>query len=155
MALNILTLRIKVSAVSWCKERERGRKKKQKKKHHRVHEYECTHGILGARRKACWDGMGNSKSNSWTGPWRIYDTFLLCVLVTQSCPTLCDPMHCSPSGSSVHEIFQTRKLEWVSISFSRGSSQPRDRTWVSCTAGRFFINWATREAHIFTSAVQL
>ena len=68
------------------------------------------------------------------------------VLVAQSCPTLCDPMDCSPPGSSVHEIFQARILEWVAISFSRGSSQPRDWTQVSCTAGRFFTDWATREA---------
>ena len=44
---------------------------------------------------------------------------------------------------SVHEIFQARILEWVAISFSRGSSQPRNQTWVSCTAGRFFTNWTT------------
>ena len=58
--------------------------------------------------------------------------------VAQSCPTLCDPMDCSPPGSSVHGILQARILEWVAISFSRGSSQPRDRTQVSCIAGRFF-----------------
>ena len=58
--------------------------------------------------------------------------------VTQSCPTLCDPMDCSLPGSSVHGIFQARVLEWVVISFSRGSSQPRDQTQVSCTAGRRF-----------------
>ena len=58
--------------------------------------------------------------------------------VTQSCPTLCDPMDCSLPGSSVHGIFQARVLEWVAISFSRGSSQPRDQTQVSCTAGRRF-----------------
>ena len=46
--------------------------------------------------------------------------------VAQSCPTLCDPMDCSPPGSSVHGIFQARVLEWVAISFSRGSSQPKD-----------------------------
>ena len=46
--------------------------------------------------------------------------------VAQSCPTLCDPMDCSPPGSSVHGIFQARILEWVAISFSRGSSPPRD-----------------------------
>ena len=56
------------------------------------------------------------------------------VLVTQSCPTLCDPMDCSPLGSSVHGILQARILEWVAISFSRGSSSPRDWTWVSHTA---------------------
>ena len=58
---------------------------------------------------------------------------------------LCDPMDCSPPGSSVQEVFQARMLEWVAISFSRGSFQPRDWTWVSCTAGRFFTDWATRE----------
>ena len=68
------------------------------------------------------------------------------VLVTQSCLTLCDPMNCSPPGSCVHEIFQARILEWVAISFSRESSQPRDQTQVSSTAGRFFTDWATREA---------
>ena len=74
--------------------------------------------------------------------------FLLCtcsVLVTQSCLTLCDPMDCSPPGSSVHGILQARILEWVSIHFSRGSSWPTDRTQVSCIAGRFFTVWATRK----------
>ena len=46
--------------------------------------------------------------------------------VAQLCPTLCDPMDCSPPGSSVHGISQERILEWVAISSSRGSSQPRD-----------------------------
>ena len=67
--------------------------------------------------------------------------------VTQLCPTLCDPMDCSPPGSSVHGIFQARVLEWIAISFARGSSWPRDRTRVSCTAGRCFTVWATRESH--------
>ena len=44
------------------------------------------------------------------------------------------------SGSSVHQIFQARILEWIAISFSRGSSQPWDGTWVSCTTGRFFTD---------------
>ena len=64
----------------------------------------------------------------------------------QSCPTLCDPMDCGLPGSSVHGILQARTLEWLAISFSRGSSRPRDRTQVSCIAGRFFTLWATREA---------
>ena len=51
-------------------------------------------------------------------------------------------------GSSIHGIFQARVLEWVAISFSRGSSQPRDRTWVSHTAGRRFTLWTTREGSI-------
>ena len=66
--------------------------------------------------------------------------------VAQLCPTLCDPMDCSPPGSSIHGIFQERVLEWGAISFSRGSSQPRDWTQVSRTAGRRFTVWATREA---------
>ena len=49
----------------------------------------------------------------------------------------CDPMDCSPPGSSVHGILQARTLEWVAIPFSRGSFQPRKRTLVSCTAGRW------------------
>ena len=56
--------------------------------------------------------------------------------VAQSCPTLCNPMDCSLPGSSVHGILQARILEWVAISFSRGSSRPRDRTQVSCIVGR-------------------
>jgi len=64
-------------------------------------------------------------------------------------------MDYSLPGSSVHGIFQTRVLEWVAISFSRGSSQPRDGTRVSRTAGRCFTIWATREAHHIFSALTL
>ena len=60
------------------------------------------------------------------------------VLVSQSCPTLCDPMDCSSPGLSVHGILQARILEWVAIPFRRGSSRPRDQTQVSCIAGKFF-----------------
>ena len=66
--------------------------------------------------------------------------------VAQSCSTLCDPMDYSPPGSSIHGIFQARVLEQVAFPFSRGSSRPRDQTWVSCIAGRHFTIWATREA---------
>ena len=68
--------------------------------------------------------------------------------VSQSCLTLCDPMDCSLPGSSVHGILQARVLEWVAISFSRGSSQPRDWTRVSHIEGRCFNLWATREARL-------
>ena len=68
------------------------------------------------------------------------------VKVAQLSPTLCDPMDCSPPGSSVHGILQARVLEWVAMPFSRGSSQLRDRTQVSCIAGDFFTVWAAREA---------
>ena len=68
------------------------------------------------------------------------------MLVAQSYLILCDPMDCSPPGSSVLGILQARILEWVAIPLSRGSSRPRDQTWVSCIAGRFFTICATREA---------
>ena len=63
---------------------------------------------------------------------------VLC-LVVQSGLTLCDPMDCSPPSSSVHGIFQASILEWVAMPSSRGSSQPRDQTQVSCITGRFFV----------------
>ena len=66
-----------------------------------------------------------------------FDVILLKVKVTQSCPTLCDPMDLTVCG-----ILQARILEWVAFPFSRGSSQPRNRTGVSCIAGGFFTNWA-------------
>ena len=75
-------------------------------------------------------------------------------LVPQSCPTLCDPVDCRLPGSSVHRIFQARVLEWVAISFSRGSSQPRNRTQVSHIVGRHFTIWATREVHRFNPWVR-
>jgi len=71
-------------------------------------------------------------------------------LVAQSCPTLYDPMGHSSPGSSVQGIFQARTLESVAISFSRGSSQPRDQTQVFHVVGRLFTVWATREAHLLT-----
>ena len=70
----------------------------------------------------------------------------LSVLVAQLCLPPCDPMDCRPPVSSVHGILYARILEWVAISFSRGSSWPRDRTRVSCIAGRSFTILATWEA---------
>ena len=65
--------------------------------------------------------------------------------VAQSCPSLWDPTDCSLPGSSVHGIFQAIVLDWIAISFSRGSSQPRARTQVSHIVDRRFTIWATRE----------
>ena len=65
----------------------------------------------------------------------------------QSCLTLCDPMDYSLPGSSVRGILQARILEWVAISFSRGSSQPRDRTRVSCIVGRRFYHLSHQGSH--------
>ena len=66
-------------------------------------------------------------------------------LVDQSCPTLCDPMDCSLPGSSVHGISHARILEWVAVSFSRGSSRPRDRTHISCIGRRMLYHCVTWE----------
>ena len=64
--------------------------------------------------------------------------YYCCCLVAKSCLTLCNPMDYSLPCSSVHGISQARILEWVAISSSSGSSQPRDRTHISCLAGKFF-----------------
>ena len=68
------------------------------------------------------------------------------VKISQLCLTFCDPKDYNLPGSSVHGILQARILEWVAITFSRGSSQPRHRTQVSHIAGVFFTIRATREA---------
>ena len=94
---------------------------------------------------------GDDQLGSWTvGQRRNPKTLPKAkVLVAQSCPTLCDPMDSNSPGSSVHGILQARILEWVAIPFSRGFSRLRHWTWVSCVAGRFFINWDNREATAF------
>ena len=80
--------------------------------------------------------------------WPYYNLCVcVCVLVTQLCPTLCDPTNCSPPVFSVHGILQARIFEWIAIPFSRGSSRPRDWTLVSCTASRFFTIWDTVKSH--------
>ena len=75
--------------------------------------------------------------------------------VIQSCPTLCDPMDCSLLGSYIHGIFQSRIMEWVAISFSGRSSQPRDGTWVSRIVGRRFTVWANRELCSFVEGYDI
>ena len=76
-----------------------------------------------------------------------------------SCSTMFDSFATSWTvahpGSSAQGILQARILEWVASSFSRGSSQPRDQTCVSCIVGRFFTVWATREAPLSISSCQL
>ena len=69
-----------------------------------------------------------------------------CCLVNKWCLTLCNPMECSPWSFSGHGISQARILEWVAISFSRGSSWPRDQTHVSCIGRWILYYWATWEA---------
>ena len=90
------------------------------------------------------------KSYGWNERIKWVERYFKCTgggdLVAESCPTLWDPVDGSPPGSTVHGILQARILEWVTISSSRGSSQPRDQTQVSCIAGRLFTIWASREA---------
>ena len=69
------------------------------------------------------------------GTWNVR-SMCVCTLVTQL--TLCDHMDCSPPGFSVHGTLQARIVDWNAIPFSRGTSQPRDQTLVSCITGRFF-----------------
>ena len=87
-------------------------------------------------------------------PWS--GLLFCCCLVTRSCLTLCDPMNCSPPVSSVHGTFQAKILEQDAIIFSRGSSWPRDQTyisWVSCTGKRILHHWGNinilSSEHIF------
>ena len=68
------------------------------------------------------------------------------VKVAQLCPTLCDPM-----DYTGHVILQARILEWLAFPFSRGSSQLRNQTQISCIVGGFFTSWATREAQEYWS----
>ena len=75
------------------------------------------------------------------------------VLVYQSCLTLCNPLDCSPRGSSVHGILQARILEWVAISFSSGSFRPRFWTCVSHIIGGLLTIWATEEGHLDSCSV--
>ena len=90
--------------------------------------------------KPKWTGMGefnSAEKRIWANTLLINS--VLC-LVTQSLQA--EPMDCSPPGSSVHGILQARIPDWVAISFSWGSSQPRVQTWVFCIGGRFFTHWA-------------
>ena len=83
----------------------------------------------------------------WKQKWyRNTKYYWNCCLVAKLCPTLCNPMDCSPPGSSVHGISQARIMEWVSISSPRGSSWPRDWTHISCIDRQILFHWATRES---------
>ena len=82
------------------------------------------------------NNMNNSNNNMVNISNNIF--LILKVKVAQSCLTPCNPLDCSPPGSSIHEVFHARIVEWVAISYFRGSSSPRDQTQVSGIAGRFF-----------------
>ena len=118
------------------------------------------HGILQARvleRVAISFSRGASQLRdethvscvSCTGRWIFYHCVIwkaltlhtMTVTITQSCPTLCNPM-----AYTVHGILQARILDWVAYPFSRGASQPRNQTQVSQISGRFFTRWSIRES---------
>ena len=80
----------------------------------------------------------NSHESLYRGNVCVCVCVCVCVLVTQSCPTLCNPMDCTLPGFFVHGILQARILEWVAIPFSRGSSQPKDQTQISCITGYLY-----------------
>ena len=85
-------------------------------------------------------------SVSWFAPGNVVSE--CACLVSQSCLTLCNHMGCSPPGSSVCGLSQTRILEWVAITLSRGSSWPRDQTCISCIGRWILYHWVTWEAPV-------
>ena len=106
------------------------------------------HGILQARILE-WVAISFSRGSSQPRDQTSNSCFGIAwfeLTFTQiNCLTLYDLTVCSLPAPSIHGILQARILEWISIPFSRGSSQPRDQTWFSCIAGRFFTTWAIRE----------
>ena len=96
--------------------------------------------------QAKWGRVGFDSTNCYTTVRHV------CVHVKslQLCLTLCDHTDCSPPGTSAHRILQTRTLEWVAISFSRWSSQPKDQTHISCiscTDSQILYHCTTWKAH--------
>ena len=105
----------------------------------------------------CWSAIGQYKIKSFFKKYELEEQSLVrgisvsenhtcAYLLAQPCPALCDPMDSSLPGSSVHGILRATVLEWVAMPFSRGSSQTRDWTPVTCLVDWFFTFWATREA---------
>ena len=125
-----------------------------------MHSHSCprTYILHEARSSTCkkigpesWNIDISEIQNDWNAQTETFFLVIVYVLVAQSCPALRDPVDCSLLGSFVHGIFQAGILEWVAISFSSGSSVPRDQTLVSRNANRFLTIWAAREAMGFPS----
>ena len=116
----------------------------------RIHDM-CSMKIIGIRGSEC-----DITISKWQQGWKIelliscliVNINASCYLVAQLCLILYDPMDCSSPGSSVHWVSQARILEWVAISFSMGSSRPRDWTHISCTGRWLLYHWATRAAQM-------
>ena len=102
-------------------------------------QYSCLEIFHGQRSLAGYSPWGCKELNTTEHTHTVIWICCVCVLVTQSCCILCNPVYYSLPGFSVHRILQARILEWVAIPFSRGSSQPRDWAQVSCMAGGLFI----------------
>ena len=98
----------------------------------------------GSKESACNAGDQGSTPGSGRSLEKEMVTHSSC-LVAKLCLDLCSPKDCSPPGSSVHEIFQARILEWVAISFSRRSSKPRDQTHISCVGKGVLYCWTNME----------
>ena len=127
----------------------------------KVSAHSCT-GSQSPRVPTGWQEKGQITSAQalvcMTGvePWIFHTFHHMCVLIRVR--LFCNPMDCCLPGSSVHGISQARILEWVAISFSRGSFRRRDWTLVSCiscTAGRSFTSWATGASRIFHNWQQI
>ena len=95
------------------------------------------------------EGGGGESGTNWEIRIDIYTLVWVCSVASVMSNT-CNPMDCSPPGYSVYGILQARRLEWVAISLSRGSSRPRDRTQVSGIAGRFFTAEPLGKPDIYT-----
>ena len=116
----------------------------KRKKNHILREQTC--GCQGERKME--EGV------YWEfGTGRYEVSYYHICLFAQSFLTVCDLMNCSPSGSSVHGILQARILEWVAVSFSRGSSQSSYQTYVSCVAGGLSTLWAIRNIEWLSNEV--
>ena len=117
------------------------------------------YGLYPARLFHPWEFPGKNTGVGWhfllqgifqtqrqnPGLLHCHQTLYHLKVKVKSCSTLCNPMDSSLPDCAVRGIFQARILEWAAISSSSGSSQPRDRTRVSCIADRCFTVWATRE----------
>jgi len=105
----------------------------------------CTLPLTGLQNPSRIKSTSHTSASAALGPLP-HTNCCCCCLVAQSSPTLWDPIDCGLPGSSVCGISQARILDWVAISFSRGSSWPRDRTHVSYTGRWILSHQSTREA---------
>ena len=111
--------------------------------HHVTPPFTLTHAIKTINSRSKYIKIMCSQWFDFFSKFSMISFLCYIVLVTQPCLIIWNPVDCI--GSFVHGIHPARIQEWVTILFSRGSSQPKDQTWVSHITGRFFTIWATRE----------